>query len=254
MSKFKDITGQRFGRLIALYPFEEDEKREGKKRWICQCDCGNKTNPISGTHLRSGRIISCGCYKIEKTKKMGERNKKENIYLKINDATGYCYSPDGEKYLYEFSWETRNLIQEYCWSIGTRNYIHSRTKDENDKIHLIQLHRLIMSSLLNVEYSKLKRVDHIDNDPQNNKIKNLRPVTHSQNMMNRKLNKNNKTGTKGVEITKNGKYIASITVNKKVIPLGTYLNIEDARNARIQAELEYFGEYSNKSLYESDTQ
>ena len=29
--------------------------------WECQCDCGNITN-VRGTHLRQGKIVSCGCY------------------------------------------------------------------------------------------------------------------------------------------------------------------------------------------------
>lgn len=38
MSKFKDITGQRFGRLTVLYRLHNIK---GKTKWFCVCDCGN---------------------------------------------------------------------------------------------------------------------------------------------------------------------------------------------------------------------
>jgi len=64
--------------------------------------------------------------------------------------------------------------------------------------------------------------------------------------MNRKVNKNSGTGIKGVELLKNGKYRAVITLNKKDISLGSYINSDDAKNARLEAEIKYFGEYRNK--------
>lgn len=50
-----DLTGQRFGKLIAL----SYDKKEQK--WLCQCDCGNKKLIKSG-NLR-GSTNSCGCIK-----------------------------------------------------------------------------------------------------------------------------------------------------------------------------------------------
>lgn len=57
---FKDISGQRFGRLTAV-SFEG--RRQGHscaKRWKCQCDCGATTIVDLG-NLRSGKTKSCGC-------------------------------------------------------------------------------------------------------------------------------------------------------------------------------------------------
>jgi hypothetical protein len=53
----KDITGQRFGRLIVLSPIYSN--RRGVV-WVCQCDCGNQTE-VLGVELRRGNIQSCGC-------------------------------------------------------------------------------------------------------------------------------------------------------------------------------------------------
>ena len=54
----KDITGQRFGYLVALRPTEE--RNSGAIVWECQCDCGNKILARS-TSLRSQHLLSCGC-------------------------------------------------------------------------------------------------------------------------------------------------------------------------------------------------
>ena len=53
-----DLTGQRFGRLIAVNP--TDERRNGSVVWECKCDCGNTTYVQAGS-LRSGGVTSCGC-------------------------------------------------------------------------------------------------------------------------------------------------------------------------------------------------
>ncbi len=60
MSKILDLTGKRFGKLVAI------ERDITKKRvyWICQCDCGS-IKSIMSTHLRSGASTSCGCYQKE---------------------------------------------------------------------------------------------------------------------------------------------------------------------------------------------
>lgn len=57
----KDLTGQRFGKLVAI-------KRSGLKKyksknvslWLCQCDCGNTVEATVGS-LISGNKKSCGC-------------------------------------------------------------------------------------------------------------------------------------------------------------------------------------------------
>ena len=60
--RFKDIKGQRFGRLIATELVGKDHSK--KPLWRCRCDCGNE--PIfRGESLRSGHTQSCGCYRAE---------------------------------------------------------------------------------------------------------------------------------------------------------------------------------------------
>lgn len=53
--RFRDLTGQTFGRLRVV------SYAGGRYyRWNCQCDCGNKV-AITGANLRGGVTKSCGC-------------------------------------------------------------------------------------------------------------------------------------------------------------------------------------------------
>jgi hypothetical protein len=55
-----DLTGQRFGKLVAIEPVASPTSKSTRCKWLCQCDCGNTT--ISrGTDLRSGNATSCRC-------------------------------------------------------------------------------------------------------------------------------------------------------------------------------------------------
>ena len=74
-------------------------------------------------------------------------------------------------------------------------------------------------------------IDHIDGNPANNKLSNLRDVTHSVNLQNRKsATSKNKTGFLGVVKRKN-KYAAHVTKNGKQVYLGLFETAELAHKA-----------------------
>lgn len=56
---FKDISNQRFGKLLVIRVAGEKDSR-GNYLWECECDCGNKII-IAGTYLRNNHTKSCGC-------------------------------------------------------------------------------------------------------------------------------------------------------------------------------------------------
>ncbi len=60
----EDITGQRFSKLVAVKRVENS--RDGKTRWLCQCDCGN-TKIVKMSELKSGHVKSCGCMRPHST-------------------------------------------------------------------------------------------------------------------------------------------------------------------------------------------
>jgi len=65
---YVDITGQRFGRLTALYPSKRNDK-SGSVIWRCRCDCGNEVD-ISYNNIVYGNQKSCGCQKKEHDQKL----------------------------------------------------------------------------------------------------------------------------------------------------------------------------------------
>lgn len=78
----KDVTGQRFGKLTALYPLPEHGY--GKSIWHCRCDCGNEIDaPLH--QLTAGYRKSCGC--IRYTTPTGETILKDFIGKRFGKLT-----------------------------------------------------------------------------------------------------------------------------------------------------------------------
>ena len=73
MSSFIDMSGTRFGSLVAVSP--TGTGGHGKYvKWECLCDCGN-AKVVGGNNLRSGNTKSCGCA-------------RKNVESKINNVLG----------------------------------------------------------------------------------------------------------------------------------------------------------------------
>lgn len=104
------------------------------------------------------------------------------------------------------------------------------------------LHRIAILLTTGV-YDKTVQVDHVDHDRGNNRLSNLRVVSHAVNMRNQSLRNTNKTGITGVcvKYTRKGtkRYEANITYNFKNIYLGRYKTPEEAAAARRAAEIKY---------------
>jgi hypothetical protein len=58
----KDISGERFGKLIAVEPTHN--RSDNKILWLCQCDCGGEKLAV-GSRLKAGYVTSCGCARSE---------------------------------------------------------------------------------------------------------------------------------------------------------------------------------------------
>lgn len=97
MATLKDITGQRFGRLIALKATDE---RSGKFIvWECLCDCGT-TKLISSPSLRLGRTKSCGCLRKETTVRRFTTHGRAgtNLYTTWSKMIARCNDPEDRKW------------------------------------------------------------------------------------------------------------------------------------------------------------
>jgi hypothetical protein len=94
------------------------------------------------------------------------------------------------------------------------------------------------------EFPKLQ-VDHINQNKLDNRINNLREVTHRENRRNLPMLKTNKTGFCGVSFHKTRKkYQANIMVDNRQKHLGYFENPEDAAKAVKEAK-EHYGFHKN---------
>ena len=124
-------------------------------------------------------------------------------------------------------------VKNYKWSLA-HEYVYNHDKS--------RLHRYIMDCPEDMV------VDHINHNPLDNRKENLRVCTQQQNCMNRSKTSKNTSGTVGVCWHKgSGKWVARIKINGKYKSLGSYNDLENAIQARKNAEIEYFGEYRNDS-------
>lgn len=92
-------------------------------------------------------------------------------------------------------------------------------------------------------------IDHRDINSLNNAMENLREATHSQNNANRRANRNNCHGLKGIVRAKQCKQLwrARIVKNRKCIHLGYFATPEEAAKAYERAAHHYFGEFARAS-------
>ena len=96
-----DLTGQKFGRLTVV---RFDHKENGRKYYLCQCDCGN-FKIVSNHSLKSGNTKSCGCLHKEI---LTQRNKDNRIHHPENERLlriwramlHRCYKETDEHYDY----------------------------------------------------------------------------------------------------------------------------------------------------------
>jgi hypothetical protein len=170
----------------------------------------------SGKALRSGHTKSCGCIHKEtasKTfKKHGYSDKSiHNIWISMKQR---CRNENSKAYK---RYGARGI--NYCdrWGVF-ENFLED------------------MGERPSLSYS-LERVDNNKGYCPDNCIW-ADDTTQARNKGNYK---NNKTGIKGVfKLEKTNKYHANIRVNKKLLFLGSYRTLEEAKKARLKAENEYF--------------
>lgn len=86
-----------------------------------------------------------------------------------------------------------------------------------------------------------KIIDHIDRDPTNNRIENLRVCTHSENLINSRKRAAGKIA--GVREVRPGTWVARMKVEGKQIHLGRFDSREEARQTYEKCVREKFGEF-----------
>lgn len=205
-----DITGKRFGKLVAQYPVRSP--KTGKLQWHCQCDCGRVTN-VDLQHLKTGNTKSCGyCTKVryDLTGKhfgrlvvTGRTNRKStsgNYYWACQCDCGR--KVDAESYL---------LRHGKVRSCGCLRKEKSAERLKNNR-----------------KISAQMGAKDAFRDSNGNPIQSV--VTSSRNQ----------SGVVGVSFNSSGnKWVARMMVNGKMVLNESYDEFNDAVAARRKAELKY---------------
>ncbi len=84
MPKYEDLTGQRFGRLVAIEA--TDRVIDRRRVWKCQCDCGN-IHYTTNHSLKRGDCKSCGCLNKEQITALGKSNSLDITGQKFGKLT-----------------------------------------------------------------------------------------------------------------------------------------------------------------------
>jgi hypothetical protein len=87
-------------------------------------------------------------------------------------------------------------------------------------------------------------VDHINNNPSDNRIENLRAATNSENLCNRGHQKNSSTKIKNIYLTRNNTYNVQIKKNNVINYIGTFKTLDDALEAKIKYLNVLHGEFA----------
>lgn len=167
------------------------------------------------------------------TRKSDDMNRNE--YLIGTDIT-IIRMKGGKECL--VSTEVFERLWPYTWCVEGTGYAMSRTSGQ-----AVKMHRLIMGA------KEGEYVDHIDGNPLNNTLGNLRLCKKQQNEFNQKIRTDNTSGYKGVSLLKeSGRYRAYINKNRIRYELGIFLTKEEAALAYNRKAVELFGEYARLNM------
>lgn len=97
MNRFIDLTGQKFGRLLADKYIDKD--KNGISMWQCKCDCGN-IKIVRGLSLKNGDTKSCGCLQKERSILKNTRHGYSHlqIYYIWNNMVQRCTNINHKQY------------------------------------------------------------------------------------------------------------------------------------------------------------
>jgi len=132
-------------------------------------------------------------------------------------------------------------VARYGWTVrnGRNTFYVIRCEWRSNK--QIRLHR----EILNAKQGQL--VDHKNLNGLDNRRSNLRFCSHSENLYNTKIQRNNTSGYKGVIQYRPGRWRATIKVNGKPTHLGCFLSPHEAHEARKAAALHVYGEFAREA-------
>lgn len=124
--------GNKYARLTVV---ERAPNKDKKAMWLCLCDCGNQ-KVVSGTHLRTGHVSSCGCYHSEVVAALGRSNKgksdKRGKPRKYTSYVGQLGKVIGTTNRSEQNGSVQYLVEcAKCGEVHARNAKHLKQGQES---------------------------------------------------------------------------------------------------------------------------
>jgi hypothetical protein len=154
----------------------------------------------------------------------------------------YSYCPQSGLITRKISTGRRWKAGQVAGSKNGQGYIEIKVQGK-----IVGAHRIAWMLYYNAPAPEF--IDHINRDPSDNRICNLRAATKSQNGANRVALSNNKTGIKGCYFVKSknpnmeGAWRAQCRVGKKLYDLGRHKTAEQAQAAYNEFAAKAFGDY-----------
>lgn len=224
MTKLIDLTGQRFGRLTILS--KDPVSKNGQVRWLCRCDCGNE-KVIIGTSIRGGVTLSCGCLSRE-------------ITSKVRTTHGHTRGSAKDSRRSTPEWQAWRAMISRCTNPNRRDNKHYLDRGITVSPRWINNFENFYADMGD-RPSPQHSIDRIDVNG-GYTPGNVKWSTVIEQRLNRRKFSNNTSGFPGVN-KKGTKWCARINIdgNGKKTHLGYFDNLDDAIEARKQAEIKYFG-------------
>lgn len=161
----QDISNQRFGNLIALYPTDKRGGNGYDVIWHCVCDCGTELD-VLGQDLKRGHTLSCGCIKSRGEEKVAQILIQSNIKFYKQYTFNNCINPKTNvKLRFDFYLPEYNCCIEYdgiqhfkCSSSGwdTREDFENRVFRDKIKNQYCNTHNI---NLIRIPYWDFDNID-----------------------------------------------------------------------------------------------
>jgi hypothetical protein len=226
----EDLSGRTFGNWKVLN-FHGYSGRNAL--WLCECACTQGTQRlIRRFHLFHGRRnMSCGCLGIRKGW--------------VEDGVGYVPLTMGQTTKVDMQ-----KVDEFsAWSWFVRKmkgkfYVFRDVRIDPSLPYSKYYTQAMARQVLGLERGDPRQVDHINLDTLDNRVSNLRIATQTQNLCNKRVRKDSKSGIKGAHLDeRTGNYNVSIRYKGVATYLGTTGSVEVARSMYAEASRRLHGEF-----------
>lgn len=172
---------------------------------------------------------------------MSEHSTPTQLPLQFEDAT--IEIPLTQGFVALISAEDSDLaLVKWFAHKSLSGHVYAYRNQYKPKQWMMKMHRVILARMLGRDLTSKELVDHINGNGQDNRRSNLRLATYSQNRVNTKLSKDNKSGFKGVRSYRK-RWVAEIRFNGKTTHLGVFDTPEEASEVYKKAAIELHGEF-----------